>query len=115
MKNKLIAAMPQLLLGLLAAYGGMLHFTMDVSVWKNPFLTSLYQTGYLWQIIGIINFAAGVLLIINRFTTAALLVLLPITFNILLYHIFFYTGGIVHWYPHVCFKCLVHLATPFIF
>jgi putative oxidoreductase len=91
MKNKLIAVVPRLLLGLLAVYGGVLHFTLDVSVWKSPFLTSLYQTGYLWQIIGIINFVAGILLIINRFTTAALLVLLPITFNILLFHIFFFT------------------------
>jgi uncharacterized membrane protein YphA (DoxX/SURF4 family) len=91
MKNKLTAVVPRLLLGFLAAYGGVLHFTMDVSVWKNPFLTSLYQTGYLWQIIGVINFVAGVLLIINRFPTAALLLLLPITFNILLYHIFFFT------------------------
>lgn len=91
MKNKLLAAVPRLLLGVLTAYGGVLHFTLDVAVWKNSFLTSLYQTGYLWQIIGVINFVAGALLVINRLTILSLLVLLPITFNICLYHIFFFT------------------------
>jgi putative oxidoreductase len=86
-----LSAIPRLLLGLVAAYGGILHFTMNVAVWKNTFLTSLYQTGYLWQIIGVINLVAGVLLVINRFTLLALLALLPVTFNIFLYHGFYFT------------------------
>ncbi len=86
-----ISAIPRILLGLLAAYGGVLHFTMDVALWKNSFLTSLYETGYLWQIIGVINFIVGTLLVINRFTVLALLALLPITFNIFLYHTFHFT------------------------
>lgn len=90
-KPSFIENVPQMLLGLLAAYGGVLHFTMDVAVWKNDFLISLYQTGYLWQIIGIINFVAGILLLVNRFRLLALLGLLPITINIFLYHIFFFT------------------------
>jgi putative oxidoreductase len=90
-KATILTVIPRLLLGILATYGGVLHFTMDVAVWKNSFLSSLYQTGYLWQIIGVINFVAGVFLIINRFSILSLLILLPITFNIFLYHIFFFT------------------------
>jgi putative oxidoreductase len=82
---------PRILLGLLAAYGGVLHFTMDVGIWKNSFLNSLYETGYLWQIIGLINLVAGVSLVINRFILLSLLVLLPITLNIFLYHLFYLT------------------------
>jgi hypothetical protein len=91
MKNKLLSAAIQLLFGILAAYGGVLHFSMNVSAWKSPFLSSLYETGYLWQLIGIINLVAGFLLIINRYTLLSLLVLLPVTVNILLFHIFFFT------------------------
>jgi putative oxidoreductase len=90
-KAMIVSALPRLLLGLLAAYGGVLHFTMNVSVWKNSFLSSLEQTNYLWQIIGIINFVSGVFLILNRYKILALLMLLPITFNIFLFHIFFFT------------------------
>jgi putative oxidoreductase len=89
--RKIVSASVQLLLGLLAAYGGVLHFTADVAIWNNAFLRSLYQTGYLWQFIGVINLVAGVLLIINRYTLVALLALLPITVNIFLYHLFFFT------------------------
>jgi putative oxidoreductase len=84
-------SVPRLLLGLLAAWGGVLHFTVNVAVWKNDFLSSLYQTGYLWQVIGVINLVAGLLLVVNRFPLVSLLVLLPITFNIFLYHIFYFT------------------------
>jgi putative oxidoreductase len=92
MKNKkIVYASVQLLLGILAAYGGVLHFTADVAIWKNAFLTSLYETRYLWQVIGIINLLAGVLLIINRYTLLALLMLLPVSVNIFLYHIFYFT------------------------
>jgi putative oxidoreductase len=84
-------SIPRLLLGLLAAWGGVLHFTVKVASWQNVFLTSLYETGYLWQIIGVINLVAGILLVVNRFTLISLLALLPITFNIFLFHIFYFT------------------------
>jgi hypothetical protein len=92
MLNKIAMATPRILFGVLTAYGGVLHFSLDVSVWKSPFLTSLNETGYLWQLIGVINLIAGVLLVANRFTLLAILVLLPITLNILLYHVFFFTS-----------------------
>jgi hypothetical protein len=91
MKTKILQNALRIFFGILTLYGGVLHFTLDVAVWKNTFLTSLYDTHYLWQIIGVINLLAGALLMVNRYTLITLLILLPITFNILLYHIFFYT------------------------
>jgi hypothetical protein len=121
MKRSYLYAIPRILFGVLAAYGGVLHFSMDVSVWNNAFLTSIYNTGYLWQIIGVINLLAGLLLLINRFVHAALCCLLPITCNILLYHIFFFTNdGLVIgipmfvlnilciWHNRSYFKSLLH-------
>jgi putative oxidoreductase len=93
MPSKIIHSSLRILFGALTFYGGVLHFFLDVAVWKNAFLTSLYDTHYLWQIIGVINLLAGTLLIVNRYTIITLLILLPITFNILLYHIFFYTSA----------------------
>jgi putative oxidoreductase len=92
MKINFLTTIPRVLFGILAAYGGVLHFTMNVAVWNNTFLTSIYNTGYLWQIIGIINLLAGLLLLLNRFVPLALICLLPITFNILMYHIFYFTN-----------------------
>jgi putative oxidoreductase len=90
MKN-LASMLPRMLFGLLTFYGGVLHFTVDVAIWKNDFLTSLYETGYLWQLIGVINLLAGLCLVVNRYTLLALIVMLPITLNILLYHFFYLT------------------------
>jgi putative oxidoreductase len=89
--KSIFTSIPRLLLGLLVAWGGVLHFTVKVASWQNVFLTSLYETGYLWQIIGVINLVAGILLVVNRFTLISLLALLPITFNIFLFHIFHFT------------------------
>jgi hypothetical protein len=89
--KSVLSAIPRVLLGLLSAWGGILHFTVKVADWQNIFLSSLYETGYLWQIIGVINLAAGILLVVNRFTVLSLLALLPITFNIFLFHIFYFT------------------------
>jgi putative oxidoreductase len=84
-------SIPRLLLGLLAAWGGVLHFTVKVASWQNVFLTSLYETSYVWQVIGVILFVAGAFLVVNRFILLALLALLPITFNIFLFHIYYFT------------------------
>jgi peroxiredoxin len=83
----------QIIFGLLIAYGGVIHFTVDVAIWKNDFLNAIYATQYLWQIIGIINFVFGLLLVFNRLTILSLLMLLPITFNIFIYHAHYQMDG----------------------
>lgn len=64
------------------------------------FLYAISDTKYLFYLIQAICVIAGVLLIINRYATLALLLVLPITFNILLFTLllapgFLLIGGLV--------------------
>jgi|SRR5688572_1609105 len=51
-------------------------------------IDSFYATGYLMQTVGIIQFISGLLITFNRYMNLAILLALPITFNILLYTCF---------------------------
>lgn len=51
--------------------------------------------GYLIMYVKMFEILIGVALMVNRFVPLALLVLAPISFNILLFHILFYPGGIL--------------------
>jgi uncharacterized membrane protein YphA (DoxX/SURF4 family) len=79
-------ALLRIAFGLLMALGGVMHFTIPVDAWHSPFFLVLARL-YLWQLVGVINFVAGTLLITNRFTTLALVLLAPIAFTILGYHL----------------------------
>jgi hypothetical protein len=76
----------RLLFGALIAWGGVMHFTVDQAVWKSDLLNAMAASGFLWREIGIVNIVAGVALLANRATPLAVAVLLPITFNIFLFH-----------------------------
>ena len=52
------------------------------------FMTSLDATGYVLYIVGGLEIIIGFLLLINRWVPFALLLLAPITVNIVLFHIF---------------------------
>lgn len=52
------------------------------------FLESLENTGYVFYVIAIIEIVVGVLLLINKWVPFALLLLAPISLNILLFHLF---------------------------
>jgi putative oxidoreductase len=77
----------RLLFGGIMAWGGVMHFTADPKVWKSALLNAMADSGFLWREIGIVNVVAGVALLLNRATPVAALVLLPITFNIFLFHL----------------------------
>lgn len=51
-------------------------------------ISAIIESGYLIQFIALVEIAAGLLLIFGRQVTAALLLLLPVTANILLFHAF---------------------------
>lgn len=59
------------------------------------FIDSLSNTGYLFKFVGILEIFIGVLLIINKWIPFALLLLAPITVNILLFHLFLDTPGLI--------------------
>ena len=52
------------------------------------FMTSLAATGYVLYIVGGIEIVVGVLLLINKWVPFALLLLAPISANILMFHLF---------------------------
>ncbi len=78
----------EVLFGVLMAWGGVMHFTVDQTIWKSSLLNAMANSGFLWREIGIVNLVAGVALITNRWTPLAALVLLPIAINIFLFHAF---------------------------
>lgn len=59
------------------------------------FITVLDQSGYILPLVYTTQVMAGLLLIANYFTPAALLMLAPITGNILLYDMFLNPSGLV--------------------
>ncbi len=57
------------------------------------FLGALVGTGYLMMLVKIIEIVVGVALLANRFVPLALIVLAPISVNIVLYHAVFDPAG----------------------
>jgi putative oxidoreductase len=84
---KIVNHLPRFLFGVLILVGGVFHFTMNVTAMKSDFLTALNNDNHLWQIIGALNILGGSLLLLNRYKALASLILLPITFNIFLFHL----------------------------
>jgi hypothetical protein len=78
----------RVLLGGIMAWGGVMHFTVDQRIWKSELLDSMARSGFLWREIGIVNLAAGIALLTNRYVPAAAMVLAPVTLNIFLFHAF---------------------------
>ena len=54
----------------------------------SEFMASLKATGYVMPVLGVIEIGIGLLLIANRWVAFALLALVPISVNVLLYHLF---------------------------
>jgi putative oxidoreductase len=76
--------------GGIMAWGGVMHFTVDQTVWKSELLDSLAtnQSGFLWREIGVVNIIAGVALLLGKSVPLAAAALLPITLNIFFFHAF---------------------------
>lgn len=58
-----------------------------------PFLGGLAATGYMFPLMGAVEVAVGVALLTNRFVPLALVVLAPLTVNIVLFHAFLSLPG----------------------
>ena len=52
-------------------------------------MIQIIGTGYLWTLIALTEITAGVLLLFNKWKGFALIILAPISLNILLYHLNF--------------------------
>ncbi|AWI25146.1 DoxX family membrane protein [Flavobacterium pallidum] len=58
------------------------------------FMTSLGETGYVLKLVGVMEIIIGILLILKKWVPFALILLVPISFNILLFHLFLDASGI---------------------
>ncbi len=65
-------------------------YTGDAAI----FIDSLSNTGYILKVIGLFEIFIGLLLLFNKWVSFALLLLAPITLNILLFHVFMDTPGL---------------------
>ncbi len=58
------------------------------------FMTSLGATGYVLKTVGIIEILIGILLLLKKWVAFGLIILVPISLNILLFHLFLDVSGI---------------------
>ena len=58
------------------------------------FMSSLNATGYVLPILGVLEVLIGLMLLLNKWVSFALLLLVPISVNILLFHLFLDLPGI---------------------
>tara|TARA_R110000850_G_scaffold271031_2_gene404761 strand:+ start:154228 stop:154602 length:375 start_codon:yes stop_codon:yes gene_type:complete len=60
----------------------------------SAFMSSLKATGYVLPVLGVVEILIGLFLLFNKWVAFALLALVPISVNILLYHLFLDIPGI---------------------
>jgi hypothetical protein len=77
----------------------MIHFNfMPTHIYTGDaaiFMDSLSNTGYILKVVGSLEIIVGLLLLFNKWVAFALLLLAPITFNILMFHLFMDTPGLL--------------------
>jgi len=97
---KIVVLISRLLLGLVFFVFGLNGFLQFLKMGDMPtglagqFIGALMQTHYFW-VVAALQVAGGLLLLINRYVPLALVLLGPVIFNILCYHIFLFPTGIV--------------------
>ncbi len=87
------ALVVRILLGLMLVIFGLNKFfqfmpAMQFAPSAMEFMKALMATGYMLKLIALVEIATGALLLLNRFVALALVLLAPLTVNILLFHLF---------------------------
>ncbi len=59
------------------------------------FMGALANSGYIFPTLGVIYILAGLLLVLNKATSFALIILVPVSFNIVAFHLKFAPEGIL--------------------
>ena len=75
-----------------------LHFipmdTPDLNTAAGQFMNSLGATGYIFPVVGVLEVIIGAMLLFKKYIAFALILLAPISINILLFHLFLYIPGL---------------------
>jgi uncharacterized membrane protein YphA (DoxX/SURF4 family) len=75
-----------------------LHFipmdTPDLNTAAGQFMNSLGATGYIFPVVGVLEVIIGAMLLFKKYIAFALILLAPISINILLFHLFLDIPGL---------------------
>lgn len=96
---KKITLISRILLGLMLIVFGLNKFLqfMPMPAMAEPaqaFMGALVATGYVMIIVAVVEIIAGILIMVNKFSALALVVLFPIMLNAFLFHLFLDIAGI---------------------
>lgn len=97
--NSNFTKLMRILLGAILVIFGLNKFLNFIPAPELPenaanFINSLLSTGYILQVVGIVEIIIGIFLLMNKWVAFALIVLVPISVNILLFHLFLDIPGI---------------------
>ena len=96
---RIAALIARLLLGLIFVVFGLNAFLHFIPMGPPPtglagqFIGALFQSHYLW-VVAVLQIIGGALLLVNRYVPLGLVLLGPVIFNILLYHLLLNPAGI---------------------
>jgi uncharacterized membrane protein len=91
--KKLPALFSRIILAIFFIPGGIWHFTKDPAIYRNQFINDMAATNYMWQFIGVMLLVSGIGLFIRPVQLIAILIALPLSSNIFLFHIRYLEGG----------------------
>jgi len=74
----------------------------------NAFMAALFATGYMFALINLVQLAVGLSLLFNKYVPLALVVLAPLTLNIILFHLVLDIGTI--WFGLIVAVLHLYLA-----
>lgn len=66
----------------------------DGNTAAGQFMNSLNATGYIFPIVGVLEVVIGIMLLLKKWVAFALILLAPISINILLFHLFLEIPGL---------------------
>jgi len=95
---KIVTLIARILLGLVFLVFGLNGFLNFLSMGPMPtglagqFMGALFLSHYYW-VVAVLQIAGGLLLLANRFVPLALVLLGPVTVNIICYHVFLHHSG----------------------
>jgi hypothetical protein len=103
------ALISRIILALFFIPGGIFHFSKDPAVYHNKFINDMAATGYMWQFVGIMLLISGIGLFVPQVQLISILMALPLSANIFLFHIRYLEGGGL-WVGIVVFATNIYLV-----
>ncbi len=93
LRNRKFVRIIQILFGLYLVFFGLIGYFFELPAPQYneaglAFIGALFNTGYMFHLMSLVFVLSGLMFILNRASAFGAVLLAPITFNILLFHIF---------------------------